>query len=137
MAVRGSLMRDYRNIPVDVLRDFALTQTHITSIRAVADQIGLGRSTLHKFVLGRTMPQPRVRRLLGLWYLECQTRAADIDIARPYLAALATLLADILSPERDAARQEVLAALQEIYGKRGERPRWLEIVSPHRRNESL
>jgi hypothetical protein len=62
----GSWVKDYRAIPVDVPRDFARTQTEITSIRQVADDVGVGRSTLHKFILGRTAPQPRVRRLLAV-----------------------------------------------------------------------
>lgn len=59
-------VNNYRAIPVDILRDFARTQTEVTSIWQVADDVGVGRSTLHKFILGPHGTVARVRRLLGL-----------------------------------------------------------------------
>ncbi|HEX2211514.1 MAG TPA: hypothetical protein VHG93_27760 [Longimicrobium sp.] len=122
-------MKDYRNVPIEVLRDFTRTQTEITSIRSVADEVGLGRSTLHKFILGRTNPQPRVRRLLGLWYLQKVEQAHDIDVARPYAAALQILLSEIPQERRRGAQQEVLEALAQTHSQSGaEQPRWLELL---------
>ena len=122
-------MKDYRNVPIEVLRDFTRTQTEISSIRAVADEVGLGRSTLHKFILGRTNPQPRVRRLLGLWYLQKVEQAHDIDIARPYAAALQILLSDIPQERRSTAEHEVLDALAQTHSQSGAlQPRWLELL---------
>lgn len=122
-------MKDYRAVPIEVLRDFARTQTEISSIRGVADEVGLGRSTLHKFILGRTTPQPRVRRLLGLWYLEKVEQAHDIDVARPYAAALEILLSEIPHERRGAAEQDVLEMLARVHTPAGEPPpRWLELL---------
>lgn len=122
-------MKDYRAVPIEVLRDFARAQTEITSIRAVADEVGLGRSTLHKFILGRTNPQPRVRRLLGLWYLHKVEQAHDMDVARPYAAALEILLSEIPHERRRAAEQEVLQMLAQVHTPAGEPPpRWLELL---------
>lgn len=127
-------MKDYRNVPIEVLRDFTRTQTEITSIRSVADEVGLGRSTLHKFILGRTNPQPRVRRLLGLWYLQKVEQAHDIDVARPYAAALQILLSEIPQERRQAAEQGVLEALAETHVQSGAaQPRWLELLRSHTR----
>ncbi|WP_420129740.1 hypothetical protein [Longimicrobium sp.] len=124
-------MKDYRNVPIEVLRDFTRTQTEITSIRSVADEVGLGRSTLHKFILGRTNPQPRVRRLLGLWYLDKVEKAHDIDVARPYAAALQILLSEIPQERRRAAENEVLDALAQTHSQSGATPpRWLELLRP-------
>lgn len=127
-------MKDYRNVPIEVLRDFTRTQTEITSIRSVADEVGLGRSTLHKFILGRTNPQPRVRRLLGLWYLQKVEQAHDIDVARPYAAALQILLSEIPQERRHAAEQEVLHALAQTHSESGAgEPRWLELLRTQNR----
>lgn len=122
-------MKDYRGIPTEVLRDFARSQTEASSIRSVADEVGLSHSALHKFVTGRTNPQPRVRRLLGLWYLEKVEQAHDIDVARPYAAALEILLSEIPHERRGAAEQEVLSMLAQVHTPTGEPPpRWLELL---------
>jgi hypothetical protein len=127
-------VKDYRDIPVEVLRDFALSQTEASSIRSVADEVGLSHSALHKFVTGRTNPQPRVRRLLGLWYLQKVEQAHDIDVARPYAAALKILLSEIPHERRQAAEQEVLDALAQVHTPAGEPPpRWLELLRTHGR----
>lgn len=123
-------MEDYRLIPVLVLRDFALTQSHITSIRQTADEVGIGRSTFHKFILGRTAPQPRVRRLLALWYLKKRAEAHDVDVARPYAAAIDVLLAEMAPEQRQQAEAKVLAALEAGFSLGPvPRPRWLVLLS--------
>lgn len=122
-------VRDYRAIPIEVLRDFALSQTEASSIRSVADEVGLSHSALHQFVSGRTNPQPRVRRLLGLWYLDKVKQAHDIDVARPYAAALEILLSEIPHERRRAAEQEVLDALVDTHAHSNTaQPRWLELL---------
>lgn len=127
-------MKDYRAIPIEVLRDFALSQTEASSIRIVADEVGVSHSALHKFVSGRTNPQPRVRRLLGLWYLDKVERAHDIDVARPYAAALDILLSEIPHDRRPAAEQGVLEALAQVHAPTGQpTPRWLELLRTHGR----
>jgi hypothetical protein len=61
--------RSYRKVHVEELRRFVQDETELTSIRRVAAEVGIGRTTLHKFVAGETIPHPRVRRLLAIWYL--------------------------------------------------------------------
>jgi hypothetical protein len=123
-------VEDYRFVPVEVLRDFALTQSHVTSIRQAADEVGIGRSTYHKFILGRTAPQPRVRRLLALWYLKKRYQVEDIDIARPYATAIETLLAEMPPEQRERAEQKVLTALEAGFDLGPvSRPRWLALLS--------
>ena len=122
-------MKDHRSIPIEVLRDFARSRAEITSIRDVADEVGVGHSTLHKFILGRTTPRPRVRRLLGLWYLQKVEEAHDMDVARPYAAALDILLSEIPQEQRRTAEHGVVAALAEIHAHTGTpTPRWLELL---------
>jgi hypothetical protein len=123
-------VKDYRTIPVDVLRDFARAQTETTSIRDVSDQIGLSHSALHKFVTGRTDPQPRTRRLIGLWYLERIDTAHDLDVARPYAGALDTLLAGLPEAQRSGTQSKVLVDLAGGYEAAGAPPpRWLELLT--------
>lgn len=126
-------MKDYRAIPVEVLRDFALSQTETSSIRDVADQIGISHSALYKFVTGRTAPQPRTRRLLGLWYLDATERADELDVARPYAASLGMLLAGLPEPLRTRMEEKVLADLADGYTHVGPPPRWLEVLLRWRR----
>lgn len=122
-------MKDHRAVPLEVLRDFARSQTEIASIRTVAEEVGVGRSTLNKFILGRTSPQPRIRRLIAEWYLRKQEQAPDIDVARPFLAALDILLAQLPAERRSDAEQGMLHVLAEIYARTGEPPpRWLELL---------
>lgn len=122
-------MKDYRTIPADVLRDFALAQTDVTSIRQVAEEIGISHSALHKFVTGRTVPQRRVRRLLGPWYLQVIETAHEVDVARPYAGALDTLLAGLPEAQRTATSGKLLANLEGGWAEAGAaRPRWLELL---------
>ncbi|HEX6369072.1 MAG TPA: hypothetical protein VF006_09065 [Longimicrobium sp.] len=121
-------MQDYRSIPVEVLRDFARTRAEMTSIRKAADEVGIGRSTFHKLIQGRTTPLPRVRRQLGLWYLQMQNEAPDVDVVRPYAAALVVLLSGIQADQQKAARAELVASLRDLYASRTPVPRWLELL---------
>jgi hypothetical protein len=127
-------VKDYRAIPVEVLRDFARSQAEATSIRNVADEVGLSHSALHKFILGRTNPQPRARRLLGLWYLQKVEQAHDIDVARPFAAALDILLSEFPSEQRPEAEQGIIQMLAKIHASAGvPSPRWLELLLSHPR----
>lgn len=123
------MITDYRNIPVEVLRDFARTQSEVTSIRLASAEAGIGRSTYHKFIQGITHPQPRVRRRLGLWYIAKQGEPADIDVVRPYVAALDILLSDLPAHERAGASAQMAEWMGMLYAERAESiPRWLELL---------
>jgi hypothetical protein len=119
---------DHRSVPLDVLRDFVRSQAELSSLRQVAAEIGLGRTTLHSFISGETNPHPRVRRLLGLWYLQKLEQAPDIDVARPYAAALEILLSEVPEDRRRAAQQSLLKLLAETHAQGGAEPRWLELL---------
>lgn len=123
-------VKDYRDVPIEVLREFALSQTHVTSIRQVADEVGVGRSTLHKFVLGRTQPVPRVRRTLALWYMEKLVTAHVVDVARPYAAALDVLVSELPGARRDRVAGRLLADIEAEYAEAGLGvPPWLEYLT--------
>lgn len=122
-------MRDHRSVPLAVLRDFVIAQAEVTSIRQVASETGIGRTTLHSFVNGETTPHPRVRRKLGLWYLQKVDEAPDMDVVRPYLAVLSTLTFDFAPEDREAGQREVIGGLIQAYDARMERPRWVELLA--------
>jgi hypothetical protein len=119
---------DHRSVPLDVLRDFVRSQAELTSLRQVAAEVGLGRTTLHSFINGETTPHPRVRRMLGLWYLQKLDQAPDIDVARPYVSALDILLAEVPEDRRRAAQESMLDLLATSHSEAGEVPRWLELL---------
>jgi hypothetical protein len=120
--------RDYRTVPVEAIRRFAQDETELTSIRHVAAEVGLGRTTLHKFVAGETMPHPRVRRLLALWYLRRHDQAAEDETVRPYATALGILLACVPDEVRMGAAEDVLNVLERHAVTGGERPPWMDAL---------
>ncbi len=121
--------RDYRTVPVEMIRRFAQDETELTSIRDVAAEVGLGRTTLHKFVAGETMPHARVRRLLALWYLRRHGQAAEDEAVGPYASALAVLLSGVPDRARAFAAGEVLDVLERGYAATcEERPAWLDAL---------
>jgi hypothetical protein len=122
-------MADHRRIEIEVLREFVRTQAELTSLRAIAEDAGVPRSTVHKFANENTMPHPRIRRLLGLWYLRRAPAEEIAVVLHPWRAAVDKLLSDLAGPERRLAERELLYALEGIYDIRRERPRWLELLA--------
>lgn len=130
---RAKMMEDYRDIPLEVLRDFALTRSEMTSIRRAAEEAGVSHSAFHQFVRADTKrPHPRIRRLIGLWYLARGSEVPDVDAVRPYRAALSVLLSELPDADRRQAESEVVATLCGAYGRHdAPRPRWLELLAAH------
>lgn len=125
---------DHRSVPVEVLREFVRDQSELSSVRQVAAEIGLGRTTLHSFLAGETTPHPRVRRLIALWYLQKVQETGELEAVRPYAAALEILLSHIPPERRRAAEQEVLDALAQTHAQSNTTPpRWLELLRSHAR----
>jgi hypothetical protein len=120
---------DHRSVPVEVLREFVRDQAELSSVRQVAAEIGLGRTTLHSFVTGESTPHPRVRRLIALWYLQKTQNTSTADAMKPYAAALEILLGDIPTDRRGAAEHAVLELLAQTHTAEGGRgPHWLELL---------
>jgi hypothetical protein len=120
----------HRSVDIEQVRRYAQDQVELTSIRHIAAEAGLGRTTMHKFVAGETMPHPRVRRLLALWYLEARHGA---EAARP--AAALDVLVNYFPPEARASLiHGVLDQLEQISrGLEMEPPSWI----PHLRTASM
>lgn len=114
-----------RDVPIDAVRELARDHAERTSLRQLAPEIGLGHSTLHNFLSGAA-PHPRVRRLLGLWYLRVTGGSAEEFTIRPYAAAIDVLLSEVPEAVRDRARADLLGVLERGYRASGvEAPGWL------------
>ncbi len=117
-----------RDVPIDAVRELARDHAERTSLRQLAPEIGLGHSTLHNF-LGGAAPHPRVRRLLGLWYLRVTGGSADHFSLRPYVSAMDVLLAEVPAELRGRAAAEVLDVLERGYRESGaDIPAWLHAL---------
>jgi hypothetical protein len=125
----GPTGSELRAIPMETLRTFILDKVEERSIRTVAEEMRIGRSTLHKFVLGRTLvPQPRVRRLFALWYLR-ETKGAPV-----YADACNTLLASMPVEKRANAEPLLLQAVRQVYVEVGaELPEWMGLLKESNR----
>lgn len=120
---------DHRTVPLEVLREFARSQAELSSIRLVAEDAGVGRSTLHKFITAGTTPHPRVRRLLALWYLRRLSGVDEVELIRPYVSALEVLIADVPQPSRGRVTTDVLDSVDRGYAVAGEEaPRWVKVL---------
>ena len=120
---------DHRTIPIEVLRDFARSAAEQSNIRLVSEDAGISRSCLHRFVSAGTMPHPRVRRMLGLWYIRRLAGVNEIDFLRPYFAALDVLLSDATDAVREDVTLDVLKAVETRFGEAGEpAPHWVGVM---------
>lgn len=120
---------DHRAVPLEVLREFARSHAELGSIRLVAEDAGVGRSTLHKFITAGTTPHPRVRRLLALWYLRRVSGMDETELVRPYVAALEVLIADVPGRSRGCVASEVLDSVDRGYAVAAEEPpRWVRVL---------
>ena len=130
----GESYADHRAVPLEVLREFARSVAEVSSIRQVAEDAGVGRSTVHKFITAGTMPHPRVRRSLALWYLRRVAGVDELEIVRPYASALDLLLGDVPEPLLKTVTLNVLRAISEVFPPDGEHeaPRWLEALRRRR-----
>ena len=118
-------MTDHRAVPLDTLREFARDRAEMSSVRQVASEVGLGRTTLHNFISEDTTPHPRVRRLLALWYLREQERQEKPATPAAYRSALEILLNGIPPEKREDARAALVQRLAAIHAATGASPAWL------------
>ena len=117
-----------RDVPIEAVRELARDHAERSSLRLLAPEIGLGHSTLHNFLAGAA-PHPRVRRLLGLWYLRVTGGGEDGEALRAYTSALDVLLAGVPAELRGRAAGEVLDVLERGYTESGTgAPPWVQAL---------
>lgn len=114
-------------VELEVLRAFARERVETSSVRKIAADVGCNPSTLHKFITSESVPYPRLRRLLTVWY---HTEASPGSRAGPegskHVAGLALLTAHLSPGLRPAAGRALLAALAHFHASTGtQAPGWL------------
>jgi AcrR family transcriptional regulator len=110
---------DHRAVPVETLREFARDRAELTSVRQVAAEAGLGRTTLRNFLTRDTTPHPRVRRLLALWYLSEKAKAQKPFSQEDYVSAFDILLEQLPDDHRARATAALVEELVATYVNAG------------------
>jgi hypothetical protein len=110
---------DHRAVPVETLREFARDRAELTSVRQVAAEAGLGRTTLRNFLTRETTPHPRVRRLLALWYLSEKAKAQKPFLREDYASAFDILLENLPDDHRARATAALIERLAAMHASAG------------------
>lgn len=114
------------DISVDALRAYVRERAAGTSIRAAAQEIGVGHSTLYKFIGGST-PRARVGARLLAWYVRERRGKEPAQVA-----AARALLSDLPRLETTRAVAVLADSLEYIYATaRQPAPGWLVLVRKH------
>jgi hypothetical protein len=93
--------------PIGAVRERVRDRAEQTSIRWVAEEIGLGHSTVHNFLNGAA-PHPRGRRKLLAWYALWGAPDQGAGAARDALNALTSGLPDAYRARTQTAIVEVV-----------------------------
>ncbi|HEU4883626.1 MAG TPA: hypothetical protein VFT45_15305 [Longimicrobium sp.] len=112
-------MTDHRAVPVETLREFARDRAELTSVRQVAAEAGLGRTTLRNFLTRGTTPHPRVRRILALWYLGEKAKEQTPFLPEDYISAFDILLDGLPDDHRARAAAVLVERLVAMYASAG------------------
>lgn len=115
---RGGVM-EHRAVPIETLREFARDRAELTSVRQVAAEAGLGRTTLRNFLTRETTPHPRVRRLLALWYLSEKAKEPKPFPQEDYVSAFAILLESLPDEHRTQATAALIERLAAMHASAG------------------
>ena len=116
---------DWHSVPLDDLRRFAGARAARTSLRETAADAGVGRTTLEKFIHGKTQPHSRIVRAVALLYL-CEQRQGDGIVAD----ALRVLLVGVPAEEWESAAAEVLSVVDAIRCRAEARRSQKKVVQP-------
>lgn len=131
----------YPEVDISVVRRYAQARADASSVRSLAGRIGVGHTTLDKFLEGSD-PYPKNRTLLVEWYLREHgahparerldvpaglARRAEARVEEPGPEDhLDALLADLRGEVRAEARRRISDALVQAYRRMGRQaPRWL------------
>lgn len=115
-------------ISEDVLRAALRRAAEETTLRGVAEQVGMTHAGLQRYIEGKTRPREATQRKLREWYLReaGNWTGLDEDTAR---AALAVLLEGLPPAEHDRAIAELAAVVRDAYARgKISPPGWLAKV---------
>jgi hypothetical protein len=116
---------DHRATTIQHMREAIAERVRKTSLRRVAREVGLSPTGLKKFINGSDPYSPTVRRL-NAWYLRYAALPMGHVETEDAGAALAILVADLVSGPRLQAVGDVLACVGTGYEQSGRTPpAWL------------
>jgi hypothetical protein len=119
-------MINRRELPIEAVRELARDRSERSSIRHLADQMGVKHSTLHNFLKG-AIPHPRVRRMLGEWYVRELGSGGDDYPDAAYASAVRVLVAGLPEDAQADAAEDVISLLVQAHQKTGlPKPGWLD-----------
>lgn len=108
----------WQSVPVQELRAWFRERAAQTSLGVVAEEAGIGKSTLAAFIShAERRPIPRTRRILALFYLQGTTGMPQ------FIASALESLTDALPPgHRRDVTENLLATLSDGYRRAGMQP---------------
>lgn len=121
----------YADIDIEAVRKYANERANRSSVRELARRIGIGHTSLDKFLHGAD-PYVRNRTRLCEWYVretegrEGQAGSSEADAPGEPEAALDALLRELRGEPRSEARRRITHALAQGYRRMGlPEPEWL------------
>lgn len=110
--------------PDDVLRAALRRAVAASSLRTVAEQVGLTHRGLQLYITGESQPRQATARKLRDWYVREGANGGSVA-PETVRAALDVLLADLPEAERGRAASELLEAVRQMYRRaKMEPPAW-------------
>ena len=108
------------------LRETVLARVRVTSLRAVAREVGMSPSGLEKFLSGGN-PYSGTRRKLFNWWLRAQGEPVMPRLSSEAAAcALRSLLQDVAPERRERLLHDLVRSLRDLHHAHGELcPPWL------------
>jgi hypothetical protein len=108
-------------VPIDVIRRAVELAVARTSLRVVADEIGMTAMTVRAFIRGDGQPQLRTERKLNAWYLR-YADARDSEGMNDARSALVVLAGLVPRASRSRLEGRVLAVLEDEFRENGMNP---------------
>ena len=114
--------------PDDVLRAALRRAVAASSLRTVAEQVGLTHRGLQLYINGESRPREVTARKLRDWYVREGVSAGGVT-AETARAAVDVLLADLPAAEKSRATSELLELVRQVYTRaKMNPPEWTETV---------
>ncbi len=112
----------------DVLRAALRRAIGASSLRAVAEQVGLTHRGLQLYVTGESRPREATARKLRDWYVREGVHAGGVTM-ETVRAAVDVLLADLPAAERGRASSDLIEVVRQLYRRaKMDPPAWTQDV---------
>lgn len=112
-------------VPIEVIRHAVERAVSVSSLRVVADEIGMTAMTVRALIRGDGQPQPRTQRKLNVWYAR-YAAARDSEGMNDARSALIVLAGLVPRASRSRLEDRVLAVLEDEFRENGmSPPEWL------------